>query len=172
MVFHDIHRSSQNSPGTRRIASLYAIPGLLAWGNAHDRIVIVGMFPVEIEAHAVNWLRPKSQYRGMPMHEPVVDVPGCEVVDVGDFLVSIAVSDPRPEFARDIPYQLNLVSFPVLVKRSIGRGSGGDLRGLAERSQQIAVRRAAYLARLQKVRALRGSKRPIDRTCQPSASAS
>ena len=122
MVLNDVHRCAQHSPGARRIASLYAIPGLLAWGDAHDRIHC-WYVPNRSSAACRELASPKVPVSsGMPMQEQGVDVPGCKVVHVDDLLISIAVPDPRSELARDIPHQLNLVALPVLIPRRLGEG--------------------------------------------------
>src|SRR5215469_2439356 len=60
-----IHAPTQYRPGPRRVVGLNTISCFFARADAHDNVVVVGMFPVEVESQVGCRLYPESSQGGV-----------------------------------------------------------------------------------------------------------
>src|ERR1700723_1087720 len=117
------------------------------------------MFQIEIQPQRPRWPCPKSEKPCVLAHLEMVQTSRLIVVEVVEHPIAIAKTNPGPHFFRNIPSQVDFVSFPGLVEGRLREG-GRNRRGRERRTQQRTGGSGAAIVGLCEIAVLRNAVGP------------
>lgn len=137
----EIDVGTENGPGFGRVIRHDAVTRLDARRDPNNGVVAALALPVEVEAHIHARPQPEADERRVLMHFNAVFIPGGEIENVVEDLVTVAEADAAAIVLGTVPHQITFIGRPALVEGQVVVDRLRAWRGGTHGSEQVAVAR-------------------------------